>query len=703
MFGNKFRLLSLVGIALLLIGFQGADGGTLLGSTFFGGLSKDGLLETQMAIDAQGNVFVAGRTGSSDLPRLPNCYDTTYNGGTFDVFVAKFSPDLTTLQALTYLGGSGDEGTWPGVALTLDAQGNVFVAFRTFSTDLVYTHGTPGGFTDIYIAKFDNNLQNLLSSRILGGSSAEYFVQLTVDASGDLLIAGTTASATTFPISPDAFQTGYGGGGDGPYPGDLFVCRLTEDLSTLLGSTFVGGVNYDYCEAIMTGADGSIYLCGWTGSANFPTTEGALSRVHGGGTFDAFVSRLSGDLTAMIGSTLLGGSGWDFGYGMTLDADGNPYVTGHTASANFPTTLGTFSPFYNGSDPPVPDGDDDAFITKLHSSMEFLLASTYLGSPGWEIGAYFAWQESGGLLVSGWTRSTLFPVSLHNYDPAFNGHWDIFVASVSSDLSAYHTGTYLGGSQYDVPCGMIVTAQGDLCLSATTNSTTYPTLSTSYDDSYNGSGGSWGENDGDSWGGDVALTILPGYYFADVDQDGLLADNCPETFNPDQEDHDWDGIGDSCDVCTDTDQDGFGDPGFPANTCPLDNCPEQWNADQFDLDQDDVGDECDNCLWVYNPDQLDLNGNGIGDACEGCCRGRVGDANNSGEDEPTISDVSIMIDAKFIAGTCEGKIDCLEEADINQSGGPSATCDDITISDISTLIDYLFITGPETATIPDCL
>jgi hypothetical protein len=86
-----------------------------------------------------------------------------------------------------------------------------------------------------------------------------------------------------------------------------------------------------------------------------------------------------------------------------------------------------------------------------------------------------------------------------------------------------------------------------------------------------------------------------------------------------------------------------------------------------------------------------------------CCSQRVGDANGSGEDEPTISDISVMIDAKFITGTCDGKIQCLTEADVNQSGGSDPTCDDITISDISSLIDYLFITGPETATLLECL
>jgi hypothetical protein len=85
-----------------------------------------------------------------------------------------------------------------------------------------------------------------------------------------------------------------------------------------------------------------------------------------------------------------------------------------------------------------------------------------------------------------------------------------------------------------------------------------------------------------------------------------------------------------------------------------------------------------------------------------CCVGRVGDVNSSGTDEPTISDISVLIDAKFITGTCDGVIDCIAEADINQSGETSPDCSDITISDISTLIDYLFITGSSLG-LADCL
>lgn len=85
----------------------------------------------------------------------------------------------------------------------------------------------------------------------------------------------------------------------------------------------------------------------------------------------------------------------------------------------------------------------------------------------------------------------------------------------------------------------------------------------------------------------------------------------------------------------------------------------------------------------------------------GCCVGRVGDANSSGDDEPTIGDVSALIDAKFITGACDGLLTCLPEADVNRSAGSSTTCDDVTIGDISMLIDYLFITGSSLG-LPNC-
>jgi len=135
-----------------------------------------------------------------------------------------------------------------------------------------------------------------------------------------------------------------------------------------------------------------------------------------------------------------------------------------------------------------------------------------------------------------------------------------------------------------------------------------------------------------------------------------------------------------CD-CTDADGDGYGDPGIPGNLCPDDNCPH-----------------------TFNPDQTDSDGDGIGDACD-CCVDRVGDANGLGTypQEVTISDIQTLVTAKFIQGTCDGIVQCLAEADANQSGGSDPQCKDITISDIQTLVNHLFIAGPANAPLKICL
>jgi len=124
----------------------------------------------------------------------------------------------------------------------------------------------------------------------------------------------------------------------------------------------------------------------------------------------------------------------------------------------------------------------------------------------------------------------------------------------------------------------------------------------------------------------------------DVDGDGIgdVCDNCPDVGNPDQEDLDGDGIGVACDECVDMDNDGAGDPGYAQNTCPDDNCPADYNPDQLDSDEDGIGDVCDvcpfdpdndidqdgicgdvdNCPNIPNPDQADADGDGIGDFCD---------------------------------------------------------------------------------------
>jgi Tol biopolymer transport system component len=105
---------------------------------------------------------------------------------------------------------------------------------------------------------------------------------------------------------------------------------------------------------------------------------------------------------------------------------------------------------------------------------------------------------------------------------------------------------------------------------------------------------------------------------ADSDDVGDVCDSCPDIANLNQNDYDNDGIGDVCDDCTDRDQDGYGNPGFPNNTCFLDNCPQYTNPNQEDTDSDRVGNPCDNCPTVSNANQSNSDGDSFGDVCDNC-------------------------------------------------------------------------------------
>jgi len=229
-------------------------------------------------------------------------------------------------------------------------------------------------------------------------------------------------------------------------------------------STYLGGSGNDSATAIAVDSSGNAYVTGYTSSSDFPAV-GALQPANAGSN-DAFVAKLNASGTALIYATYLGGTGNDFGRGISVDSLGNAYVTGETHSTDFPTA-NPFQPAYGG-------GLWDAFVTKLEPTGSILVYSTYMGGTDRDYGTGIAADSSGSAYVIGFTSSTDFPTA-NPFQPASGGSTDAFVAKLDAGGTTLNFSTYLGGSSGDWAYGIAVDSSGDAYVTGITYSTDFPT------------------------------------------------------------------------------------------------------------------------------------------------------------------------------------------------------------------------------------
>jgi hypothetical protein len=335
-------------------------GSSLLYSTYLGGSSFSIAGGNGIAIDSSGNAYVTGRTTGS-FPTTAGAVQTTFGGGfNDDAFVAELNPTGTALIYSTYLGGSGSD---VGNGIAVDSSGNAYVAgqtsggFPTTAGAFQTTFG--GGSYDVFVAKLNSAGSALLYSSYLGGSGIDYGTGVALDSLGNAYVTGRTTGS--FPTTAGAFQPAFGGG-----TGDAFIFKLDTNLSgaaSLVYSTYVGGSGDDTGQGIAVDSSGDAYVTGQTSSTNFPVTALALQSNFGGGSSDAFVTELNSSGQLLVYSSYLGGSGYDFGFGLAVDSLGHyAYITGQT-SGNFPTTPGAFQTAYGG-------GSLDAFVAKISTTFD---------------------------------------------------------------------------------------------------------------------------------------------------------------------------------------------------------------------------------------------------------------------------------------------------------------------------------------------
>ena len=374
-----------------------------------------------------------------------------------------------TLAFSTYVGGSSvDQAT----SIAVDSAGNAYITGNTVSTDFPTT---PGAFDtektnpadDVFVSKLNSTGTAIIYSTYFGGSNREAGNCIAVDNAGNAYVIGLTESAD-IPITPGAFRTTPVGSDEF----DVFAFKLNATGTALGYSTFLGPVVGD---AIAVDSAGNAYL---TGSANgdYPTTPGAFQTVPGGSS-DAFVTKLNSTGTALIYSTLLGGTGFDVGTKIAIDSAGNAYITGST-DGGFPVTPGAFQA--------LPGGTNDAFVAKLDSTGGVLVYSTLLGGSGTDRGSGIAINASGNAYVAGVTDSTNFPVTPGAIQTVKAVGQDAFVTELSPTGNALVYSTYLGGDGNDFGNDIALDTAGNASIAGLTGSTDFPTTADAIQSKYGG-------------------------------------------------------------------------------------------------------------------------------------------------------------------------------------------------------------------------
>jgi hypothetical protein len=445
------------------VGELNPSGTALIYSTTLG--SSTGL---GIALDSAGDAYVTGIAGSN-LPTTANAaYPTT--SATYNGFFSELNPSGSGLLYSTYIPNGAEEPAGmfgsPG-AIALGSSGNVYLtgaagpglpttagAFQ--STDNAGAIGSGQG-TNAYFVEINPNLSGSASwlyASYLGGSAYhDEGTGIAVDGAGGAYVAGE-AFSTNFPTTAGAFQPAYsssGGVGRASAYGDAFVAKFNPAASgaaSLVYSTYLGSFDGwisgrykildDFAEkagpSVAVNSAGDAYVAGGTNSTTFPTTPGAfmtnppLAKSGQGATVNAFVSELNATGSGLVYSTYLGGNDQDGATSISLDSQGNAYVTGWTRSTNFPTLNPVQARKTKGNDS-WGTPNSDVFVTTLNASGSGLLFSTYLGGTLNDWSYAITVDGSGNIYVAGRTQSTNFPTTSGAYQTTAGSG---FVSKISS-------------------------------------------------------------------------------------------------------------------------------------------------------------------------------------------------------------------------------------------------------------------------------
>ncbi|MCC7197658.1 fibronectin type III domain-containing protein [Candidatus Peregrinibacteria bacterium] len=498
----------------------------LIASTYLGG-SEDseegngyvgGSSQLLVAFDgATEYVYVGAITYSNDFPTSVGAYDTT-QGGISDNFIAKLDLGLTTLVAGTYIGGSTNEGR---ATIGMAPDGNIFTAARSNGTDYPIVDAFPGNPTidsyqtsrsgttyDMVITKIDPDLTTILASTYLGGTNAEWNTSIDFGTTGCPINTSTLVAPpycvyvaadgkVGTPTTAINLASGYDPSYNGAASTNKFIALLDDNVTNqYYTATFLGQGIY---PALEVGESGKVYIHG------VASTSDPIVRANGAtpsyqetsnGSNEAYVARLSADLTTLEASSFFGGTGYDidfinsirtFGSGANEQvfiiadtSNGGLLQTSVTANPNT-TSINTFGNVTNVS-------EDDTYVARFNPDLTNARVAI-IGGGATENLPFMDLDPAGNAYVVSGGWSTDYPTTEGAYqvtDPD-GVDSDFMITKFNNDLTQNIASTYIGGADYDsLPCGLEISSSNDVYICGETNSTDYPTTVGAYDSSLGG-------------------------------------------------------------------------------------------------------------------------------------------------------------------------------------------------------------------------